>query len=498
MNTHPKLSLIGALLIFLIIEILSFNGVFFPIVNQLSFLILVLITLGLSLYKLEYGLLIVLAELLIGSLGHLFYLNIGNYQLAIRIALWSILMLVFTGQLLKQLIFQKAPSTYLQSLRKFSGWKIIGILFIFILIGVVNGFWRQHNPFIIFSDVNAWFYFLLIFPAIIVYGQHQSAVLRRLRFVFLSGTLFLSLETLFLLFVFTHHLALRPDIYFWLRRTISGEITPTLTGWPRIFIQSQSFSAIAFFFVLWFQAWHFKFKQFFQTRNLLSLGLAALFLSTLLLSFSRSFWFGFVGALVFSLILICFRWGWKKIVKIGIWLLTVSILSLSFIYLISAWPYWQTKSANFDQSILKRTTSNSGAAIASRWALLPILTRAIKQQPLLGQGFGSTITYFSHDPRVLQKNPTGRYTTYAFEWGYLSIWLKIGFLGLLAYLWFLLKLVIDSLGLAKKTTNYLFYALPTGIIFLALTHTFTPYLNHPLGIGFLVISSCLIWPNRVY
>jgi len=147
---------------------------------------------------------------------------------------------------------------------------------------------------------------------------------------------------------------------------------------------------------------------------------------------------------------------------------------------------------------LARTNNNNDAAVASRWSLLPVLMKTISREPLLGQGFGSTITYFSQDPRVLQNNPGGEYTTYAFEWGYLSMWLKIGFIGLLVYLLFLLKLIKDSLRLALKTNNYLFFALPAGVLFLVFTNIFTPYLNHPLGIGFIIISSCLIWLNRVY
>ncbi len=493
-----KLSLILSLIIFLIIELLSFSALFLPIVNQLVFWILVIITLALTIYKLEYGLLMVLAELFVGSLGHLFFITVDSHQLSIRIALWLVVMLVFSGKLIIQLIKERLHSSYFQSLKKFSAWKIIGILFLFILLGVINGLWRHNNLSIIFLDVNAWLYFLLIFPAIVVYSEREKAVIARLRLVFLGGTIWLSLETLFLLFVFTHKSALSAEIYIWLRKTIVGEVTPTLTGWPRIFIQSQFFSAIAFFMVLWFQTIKLKFKNFFHTQNLLILTTSALFLTTLLLSFSRSFWVGLVGALIFSLAIIWKHYGLKRMLQTGIWVLLAGIISLSFIYVVAAFPYWHTESTNFSKSIIARTDSRDDAAIASRWSLLPALTTAILKAPIMGQGFGSTVTYYSRDPRVLQNNPSGLYTTYAFEWGYLSIWLKIGLLGLIVYLGFLLKLILASLNIALRIKNYLFFALATGVVFLTLTNIFTPYLNHPLGIGFLVISSCLIWPNRVY
>ena len=86
----------------------------------------------------------------------------------------------------------------------------------------------------------------------------------------------------------------------------------------------------------------------------------------------------------------------------------------------------------------------------------------------------------SNDPRIRAEFPDGRYTTSAFEWGYLDIWLKIGLLGLLAYLILIVKIARESLK-AGLLGEILFIALTA----LVITHTFSPYLNHPLGIGFI-------------
>jgi len=490
---------IGLIIISLfIIEVLSFSAIFSTLAAYIIFAILVLATFIISIYNLEYGLLIVLGELFVGSMGHLFFISLGSYNLSIRVALWLVIMLVFVGKFIRQLIIKKQASPYLLSLKNFSAWKILSILGFFILVGVLNGLGHHNNFSLILLDFNAWPYFLLIFPAIVIYDSYGSELINRLKIVFLASTIFLSLETLFLLFIFTHASAIGPDIYLWLRKTIVGEITPTTTGWPRIFIQGQSFLAIGFFILFWRQIINFKFKEFFSKINLGILIISGGFLSALLLSFSRSFWVALIGVLVFSFILIWYKFGFKKILIISVWLLSVLFISLSLIYLTAAWPYWHAQPSNFGQSLLARTNNNNDAAVASRWSLLPVLMKTISREPLLGQGFGSTITYFSQDPRVLQNNPGGEYTTYAFEWGYLSMWLKIGFIGLLVYLLFLLKLIKDSLRLALKTNNYLFFALPAGVLFLVFTNIFTPYLNHPLGIGFIIISSCLIWLNRVY
>ena len=56
-------------------ELLSLCGYLLPDFNKIAFLIIVALTLILSLYKLEYGVWILLAELFIGSKGYLFFFD---------------------------------------------------------------------------------------------------------------------------------------------------------------------------------------------------------------------------------------------------------------------------------------------------------------------------------------------------------------------------------------------------------------------------------------
>lgn len=480
---------------FLAAELLSGLSLAFPLANQIIFAILLSGVLVLAVYKLEYGLLIVLAELFIGSLGHLFYLNIGANQLPIRIALWSVVMLIFILKFFLQLAKQGNRSIYWWHLKNFSAKKTFGLLFLFVAIGLINGLVRGHALATVFLDFNAWLYFLLLLPIIAVYGGRDEAADTRLKTLFFAAALWISVKTLFLLFVFTHNLSVSSYFYSWLRKTLVGEMTPTLSGWPRIFIQGQIFPAIAFFLVFWNQA-RFRFKEFFQRRNILALLAAVLFLSSVLISFSRSFWAGLAGTIFFSLVFVWHRFSFKRTVsavaRIGI----AGALSFLIIYLVVVFPY--PRSGKFNADFLDRVKNSQEAALASRWSLLPVLAKEIKREPFLGQGFGATVTYFSRDPRILANNPSGEYTTYAFEWGYLDLWLKLGLLGLLAYLFLLFKLIITAWRKGVQTNDYLFFGLGAGILFLAATNIFTPYLNHPLGIGFLILSSCLIWPNRVY
>jgi len=484
------------LALLLLVEVLSYLSFLFPDISPYIFSALALVALGLSFYRLEYGLLLVLAELFVGSMGHLFYFTVGSYQVPLRIVLWGIVLLAYVIKFIGQLIKEKSQSAYWQKIKNWPLLKYFLLLFLFIIIALLNGLLHGHGFMTIFSDFNAWLYFLLLFPVLAVYRQPATEVFSHLRLVFLASALWLSLETLFILFAFTHNLSFTPDIYAWLRRTIVGEVTPTLSGWPRIFIQSQIYSALAFFLVFWSGRSVTPVRKFFSRQNLLLIAAAAWFLSAILISFSRSFWVGLAAALLFALILIKRFYNFSAALRAVFWLLASGAGAFLIIYLVAIFPY-PTPGA-FNADFLSRLKSQNDAAVASRWSLWPVLLKQIEREPFLGQGFGATVTYYSRDPRVLQQNPSGLYTTYAFEWGYLDLWLKLGIFGLLAYLFLLFKIMVYSWPKKGAGPNNLAFALATGVIFLAVTNIFTPFLNHPLGIGFLLLSSCLILADRVY
>lgn len=480
---------------FILIELLSYFSLFIPWLNDGLFIFILIVTLGLAIYKLEYAFLIILAELFIGSMGHLFMLNINGFSLSIRIGLWLAVMLIFLIKFFNDLFKNKKTSPYLMAFKNFKPLKYFLILGGFVLIGLGNAYLRGNELNLIFSDFNAWLYYLLLFPGIIIYSSADKKALRNLKEVFLAAVIWLSLKTFLLLYVFTHSLSFSPEVYTWLRRTLVGEMTATLSGWPRIFIQGQIFSAIGLFLVFWKNITTREKKI---TQSLVYLLLAAIFTGVLLISFSRSFWLALLVTILFLLLVVWRIYSWKKVLATVTWLLAVFALSFTLLYFTTVFPY--PKSGNFNADFISRVDigNNEEAAISSRWSLLPVLMNKIMTEPLFGQGYGATVTYISNDPRVLENNSSGNYTTFAFEWGYLDIWLKIGFFALLTYLLLIIKLIKESLVEAQRNEDYVLFAIAGSLIFLAVTNFFTPYLNHPLGIGVIVVSACLIKKNRVY
>jgi len=476
---------------FFLADLLSFFSLYSPLLNVVVFFGLFLAVLLLSFWRLEYGLLFVLGELFAGSMGHLFIFEVAGFSLPIRMALWGALMLAFSVRFAFQLKADGRRSEYLKAFLNFSFKKQFLFLFAFVAIGVLSALWRGRELSLLFADANAWLYLLLLFPAIAVYQSPSSGPRRRLYILFLSAAIWLSLKTLFLLSVFKHDLSFAPATYSWLRQTLTGEMTNTLSGWPRVFLQGQVFAAIAFF-LMFFERLRLEGKDLWS--RLSRFLLASLFASAVLMSFSRSFWVGLVVAGALALLLAIRRYSFKRATFIGVWSLGAFVAGYLAIYAIATISF-SGQGEGFNADFLGRVSNQNEAAVSSRWSLLPVLGREALKSPIIGQGYGATVTYYSQDPRVLERDPSGRYTTYAFEWGYLDIALKLGLLGLAAYLFLLFSLM--AAGWSRKSGN-LGPFLATALAFLAATHFFTPFLNHPLGLGIVILGACLLREDGVY
>lgn len=456
-----------------IIELVSFLGYFYLPLKIISAIVISLIIFIVCLKNLENGLLILFTELIIGSKGHLFELG----PVSIR-------MIIFVAIILSYLIKLRKSEERLKIisyLKEFKEWLYFIVLAIFISLALVVALVKGNNLSNIFSDFNAWPFFLLLFPVLAIYFKANKETYEKLIQVLIGAFLWLGVETLTILYIFTHNISVMPDLYYFLRRTGVAEITPTLGSWPRIFLQSQIYATIALVmmpFILKIKKW--------QTWALMTLAWSICFLSM-----SRSFWLAIVIVFALGVFTRLILKGWRKIGKSTFLITGSALASVLLILFISLFPI--PKPGNFSaNSFINRISFDaSEAAVASRWSLLPVLWQEIKESVFIGSGFGKTITYKSSDPRVLENNPSGEYTTYAFEWGYLALWLKFGLFGLIAYL-SLLGIIIYRGILRWRNGDNLAGALALGLLVLAFVHFFTPYLDHPLGIAYLILAVVLM------
>lgn len=482
-------------------ELLSFLGYYLPVANLIGFFVIFILTLFFSIKDIKYGTWIALAELVIGSKGYLFHFNAGGATISIRIAIWLAVMSVWFARLVIELVKNRREAggnkVKLKDVRGLEFFKsahapYFVVLFIFIIWGLVNGLINHNGYGNVFFDFNGWMFFLYILPVFSTIKNEKD--IKNILSVSAAASVWLCCETFILLYIFSHNFSIMEEIYHWVRDTGAGEITQMQGGFNRIFFQSHIYALIGFFmvFVLFAKKW----SEQPRGKNLLAyFALIVCFWATNLISLSRSNWLGIVaGIFIFWLIgLFILKTNWKNFFIINSLLGLALFASILLIAVIVKFPF-PSPDRNINASDLfasRASEFTDEAGVASRWSLLPILWSKIAQAPVMGMGYGATVTYKSDDPRVLQAHPDGKYETYSFEWGWLDIWLKLGLFGVLSYLVLLGKIFYDTI-IKNKANNWLNSAFAICIIAVATVSFFSPYMNHPLGIGFLIMASALI------
>jgi hypothetical protein len=451
-------------------ELLSFFGWLLPEFGYLCFFTILLLTLVLSIKKLEYGIYILLAELFIGSKGYLFSLDIGDSAISLRMGLFLVVFVIWFVSNLKDL----------KILKSFKSAKMFYWLSAVVVWGFVWGLIQGNNLGNVFLDFNNWIYFLLVFPVFGIAKQNDNFI-KNILSVLTASVVWIGIKSLLLIYIFSHELSWAlPETYKWVRDTLVGEITFTGNGFWRIFIQSQIYSLILFFILLGMK----NIKNIFKYNLILIISL-----TTVILSWSRSFWVGLVaGVGIYLLSLIIQKTKFLNFLKISGKLILTGLISFGLILCIIYLPPKVGEGSLFS-TFGKRLIENEAAA-SSRMNQLKPLLQEISEHPVIGSGFGTTVTYMSDDPRIVPTtaNGSGEFTTYAFEWGYLDMILKFGILGTLIYLILIFKV------LKKLFVINLGFAL--GLIALLVINIFSPYLNHPLGIGFVILCSSIVYAKE--
>ncbi len=476
--------------LFLAISLISLVSFYSPFLNSLLFLIIVLLAIFLAFYRFHWSLYLVLGELFLNSMGYIFYLESWGLKISIRMALWAIVISVFIIKI--SLSFIKNRSNFFKELFNFPEAKNLLYLALFIVWALAWGL-INNSPMDAFSDFSSWLYWLLFFPLYYVSCSKESDIFwRNVVYIFLASIIFLSFKSLLLLFLFSHNIPLIADIYSWIRMYYLGEITDMGDGFYRIFLQSQVYVLLGFIILSLYRPFIRKRKEIIYL--LITLSLLA---SSLISGFSRSFWLATLSILLILSIFFFIKLGFKKSIIYLSFSLASLVIGFSLILGVVNLPLPDSE-ARFNLGSLsdRADIKTEEAALSSRWSLLSVMGEDIRENVFLGRGFGARLEYESSDPRALERDPEGIHSTYRFEWGWLDIYLKLGLLGFLFYIYLIFRILKHSLNNFLKQSEPIYLALSASIIALSVVHFFTPYLNHPLGIGFLILAILLLYKTK--
>lgn len=479
----------GYIGLILIAEVLSLMSYWSNIGSAFFFILIIALTIFSAWKDLRYGVGIAFAELLIGSQGYLFYLSFVEHKISLRIGIFVAVVIVWLIR-----YWRTIPSV-LRSHKTI--YSIIGVFGLFLMWGVWNGIRSGYPLEQIFLDVNGYIYWLLL-PVVLTACTTFNEVRHAL---YITGAAIITVTTksLAVLYLFSHPTWYGPImeyIYKWIRDTRVGEITFAGGGFWRVFFQSHIFELVLVFSLFLLIA--YALDRGVRIRDILRSSRERFLLilivfsgASVLISFSRSYWLaGIVGLVcVAPYLFIRSRTRAWATISLGI---SLAISSLLLLFLVAYFPIPKPDS-NFGLSLFSdRFGAFTGeAGVSSRWNLLPPLLSRVGEHPWFGSGFGTTVTFQTDDPRIRAESPDGWYTTYTFEWGYLDTVTEIGIAGLLIYLCllgYIAKQLFRAHRIVDRGVQFLTAGILLGLLVLVLAHATTPYLNHPLGIGYLLFS----------
>lgn len=459
-DKNPRFFIFACAGLFVALQALSWLAFQKPIVSSVALAIAFTALVVIAFRDIGAALLIIFVELFIGSSGRMFIINLFGSVISLRMALFAGLCAGALADFAATGAWQKIKER-LRDLPYFF-WPAILVVF----FGITNAFTRGISPSEIFLDANNYLFLILFIPAAMT---RVSRRWRELFFkIFAASLVFLAIKAL----AYFLSAGIWTPWYGWERTIFLSQIT-LLSGYlTRIFFWSELYAAIGFIvcgFVYWFgdaeeRAW--SWFGFIASAALLTMAA------------SRSFWvavvIGFCAAIVIF-ILEKFPFGFASRDVIG---KTLAVIIVVVIILVAIGailkPY---RHAGFEKNLF----SAADAGIANRRAQFKPLLFGIAEHPIFGSGFGRSLEYQSVDPRE-----AGLIRVSAFELGYLDMILKLGIIGAGVLLYFFGSIVANALK-NFGALDRIAAAFTIGAFVLFAVHIVSPYLQHPLGIGYLVM-----------
>ncbi len=464
----------------------------------LYFLIATLIATFLISYRsLALGLLIAFGEIFVGGHGHLIDATIGGFSLSLRMIIFLAVMLAWGA-----LVLQKKREFILLPVRDTPWLLLVGAVILGALVGMIT-----NDPGLAIDDVNSFLIIAYLLPIISITWTH--ALRRELLQVLTAAVAWLVLATIGLSFIFTHFSGdVLDPVYTFVRDTRQFEVTfltapfpedtrtscspPLLCEsgdwygyWFRIFTPNHFVVGVMLMMILTLGWFHYKRQRLPEVAQIAG----ALAAAALLLSYSRSLWLGLAAGIVTIKLSywVDRRRHIAHFIRRGFLYLAMMIVGMLIAFGSVMLPF-PTRPDLSDAAFYQTSSEvDRDAAVSSRWSMLDPIMLEIQTSPIIGSGFGEEVTFISDDPRVREQSETGEWTAYRFEWGWLDLWLKMGLLGLIAFGWYAVVMYRAIRFTARKHGHaWLPISLGAGLVILFITNIFTPYLNHPIGLGYML------------
>ncbi|MFA7653607.1 MAG: O-antigen ligase family protein [Candidatus Magasanikbacteria bacterium] len=456
-NLSNRALIFGLITIYALIRVASFLTYGETGAQEIISIILATIFVFFCIKNISWAWTILIGEILLDGAGHFFELK----SLILRIWFLGIFTIIWLIQKISaREKLNLPPKNVLIGMVTFG---------LFLFYAIANGLALRHSPIFIAQDAILYLFILLIFPAFDFkkYFLTPYSVIVK---TFIVGSVIFSLVTLFL---YSSGLAILTDPYYhWFRNIAAGKITDLGQNFFRIVLPEHLFIIPIILVVaacLMRQP---------KKPSLWILMICAIII--LALNFTRIY----ILAMIVGLVVLFYRENFKKWFAVSV----VALISLLIIFCSLHLVASRGQSLGLELLGVRMTgiqTPVSDPSGAIRLALLPDIFRTIKNNPLLGSGLGTTVTYV--DPATKETQ-----TRTQFDWGYLEMIAELGIIGTLAYLSLLVIIILNLFRAtysidAEKNLQPLRRGLFAGAIALFFINITTPALFQGFGVIYFVL-----------
>lgn len=414
---------------------------------------------------------IILVEAILGGAGR--YISFGS--LSIRMCLYGVVLIIFA------LCIVLDKRSIIEKFNLKDSVSIVIILFwCWIIFTAFNGYIISNNNLSqIKGDITGFVSLALVFVFCYAFeGKKYNATLVKIIGIsvviqsFFIVFIHYGLELGFLNFDYINLLLQNLNL------GALGKVVPNTT---RIFLKSSIFLQVGFIMLL-----GLLMKEKLANRKRIIYIALVLVSYAIVLSFTRGFW---VAALVTTIIYISYN-GYRNFIK-------PFIIILIGVFMLIGLSCSITKNTDMIFSVIARTgivsidkekvindeavsTTNDIAEDSSEYRvkLKEAMKKNIRENPIIGQGFGVVFT------------DIGQEISHS-EYMFYDILVEMGMVGFILYL-SIFAILIKKWIIIRKTPiinlkNGYLDELTIGLLGIAITSSFNPFLNNPIGITYLII-----------
>jgi len=418
-------------------------------------------TLGVVYFKKpRYGWYMVLGEILLGGSGHyleFFGLSVRTVFIHTFLFLWIVHS--FGDKTIR-------PRLHIPHRLFFFLIPIFFFAIVSTILGIVNGHTIQH----IFQDALPFSFLLLLLPAYEeVKSEQTQAYLARLLAVFLIGGAIISLSAF--LWYSADIGSVHDGFYTWFRDSALGKITYIGSDFFRIVLPEHILVVPLVLLISSLLMRNESHNQYW--RLMVGAGLL-----TMALNMSRTY----MVALVVGFIVLKWKHLWRRWIPVTIGalaMLAIFLTSLSFGASGEKTFGWEMIGGRF-LSIVHPSTEIS---TYTRMSLFKPIFHVIQAHPLIGSGFGQTISFYV--PSLAQT-----LTSTNFGWGYLEMWAKLGFFGLASFMLAVVFLLYDISYSVISLSDYqdFYVGVLAGVVALLVINVTDPALFQTFGLLYLIFA----------